>query len=144
MGFSPSSRGRLTDRDLDRFSGHTLFDRLARAVCHAGCLPRKELYETWEMARRILSGGCCRPACLPTLSSVPGSEELKVLNTVQYDDREEQVSKSTKSLAFREFDGLPPADDRQSELAGFLHLLLGKPTLAAAADGNARSGRRPP
>jgi hypothetical protein len=50
--FSPSSRGRLTDRDLDRFAGDTLFDRLARAVCHAGCLPRKELYEAWEVARR--------------------------------------------------------------------------------------------
>jgi len=58
--FSPSSRGRLTDRDLDRFSGSTLFDRLARAVCHAGCLPRKELYEAWEVARRVrrlLRGG---------------------------------------------------------------------------------------
>jgi len=43
----------LTDRDLDRFPGTTLFDRLARAVCHAGCLPRKELYEAWEMARRV-------------------------------------------------------------------------------------------
>jgi hypothetical protein len=52
VGFSPSSRGRLTDRDLDRFPGGTLFDRLARAVCHAGCLPRKELYEAWEVARR--------------------------------------------------------------------------------------------
>jgi len=51
--FSPSSRGRLTDRDLDRFPGGTLFDRLARAVCHAGCLPRKELYEAWEVARRV-------------------------------------------------------------------------------------------
>jgi hypothetical protein len=50
--FSPSSRGRLTDRDLDRFAGDTLFDRIARAVCHAGCLPRKELYEAWEVARR--------------------------------------------------------------------------------------------
>jgi len=30
-----------------------LFHRVARAVCHAGCLPRKELYETWEMARRV-------------------------------------------------------------------------------------------
>ena len=50
--FSPSSRGRLTDRDLDRFPGGTLFDRLARAACHAGCLPRKELYEAWEVARR--------------------------------------------------------------------------------------------
>jgi hypothetical protein len=51
--FSPSSRGRLTDRDLDRFSGGTLFDRVARAVCHAGCLPRKELFEAWEVARRV-------------------------------------------------------------------------------------------
>jgi len=50
--FSSSSRGRLTDRDLDRFPGETLFDRVARAVCHAGCLPRKELYEAWEVARR--------------------------------------------------------------------------------------------
>ena len=51
--FSPSSKGRLTDRDLERFPGGSLFDRLARAVCHAGCLPRKELYEAWEMARRV-------------------------------------------------------------------------------------------
>jgi hypothetical protein len=52
VGFSRSSRERLTDRDLDRFPGETLFDRLARVVCHAGCLPRKELFETWEVARR--------------------------------------------------------------------------------------------
>jgi hypothetical protein len=58
--FSPSSRGRLTIRDLERFPGNTLFDRLARTVCRAGCLPRKELYEAWEMARRVrrrLRGG---------------------------------------------------------------------------------------
>jgi hypothetical protein len=51
--FEPSSRGRLTDRDVDRFPDNTLFHRVARAVCHAGCLPRKELYEAWEMARRV-------------------------------------------------------------------------------------------
>jgi hypothetical protein len=51
--FAPSSRGRLTERDLGRFADDTLFDRLARAVCRAGCLPRKELYEAWEMARRV-------------------------------------------------------------------------------------------
>lgn len=51
--FEPSSRGRLTDRDLDRFPDNTLFHRVARAVCHAGCLPRKELFEAWEMARRV-------------------------------------------------------------------------------------------
>jgi hypothetical protein len=51
--FSISSKARLTGHDLGRFSGTTLFDRIARAVCHAGCLPRKELYEAWEVARRI-------------------------------------------------------------------------------------------
>jgi len=51
--FSRSSKARLTNRDLGRFPGDSLFDRLARAVCDAGCLPRKELYEAWEMARRI-------------------------------------------------------------------------------------------
>ena len=52
MTFSPSSRGRLTPRDLGRFPSDTVFDRLGRAVCEAGCLPRKELYEAWEVARR--------------------------------------------------------------------------------------------
>jgi len=51
--FSPSSGNRLTDRDIGRFPGDTLFERVARAVCHAGCLPRKELYEAWETARRV-------------------------------------------------------------------------------------------
>ena len=48
-----ASRNRLTDRQLDRFPGENLFDRIARAVCRAGCLPRKELYEAWEVARRV-------------------------------------------------------------------------------------------
>ena len=52
LNFSPSSRGRLTAYDLARFPGDSLFDRLGRAVCEAGCLPRKELYESWELARR--------------------------------------------------------------------------------------------
>ena len=51
--FSISAKDRLTDHDLGRFPTDSLFDRLARAVCHAGCLPRKELYEAWEMARRV-------------------------------------------------------------------------------------------
>lgn len=50
--FDPGSRSRLTPRDLPRFPGSTLFERAARAVCRAGCLPRKELYESWEVARR--------------------------------------------------------------------------------------------
>ena len=53
MTFSHSSKGRLTARDLDRFPGNSLFDRVGRAVCNAGCLPRKELYEAWEMGRRV-------------------------------------------------------------------------------------------
>ncbi len=60
MAFSVSSQGRLTHHDLERFPGSALFDRVARAACQAGCLPRKELYEAWEMARRIrrrLRGG---------------------------------------------------------------------------------------
>jgi len=51
--FDPSSKNRLTAHDLRRFAGDGLFDRLGRAVCRAGCLPRKELYEAWEMARRV-------------------------------------------------------------------------------------------
>jgi hypothetical protein len=50
--FSHGSKERLTEHDLGRFTGDTLFDRIARAVCRAGCLPRKELYEAWEVARR--------------------------------------------------------------------------------------------
>lgn len=50
--FSHGSKTRLTRRDLGRFPGETLFDRIGRAVCQAGCLPRKELYEAWEVARR--------------------------------------------------------------------------------------------
>jgi hypothetical protein len=50
--FSVGSKSRLTEYDLARFAGETLFDRIARAACRAGCLPRKELYEAWEVARR--------------------------------------------------------------------------------------------
>ena len=58
--FDPGSRSRLTPHDLGRFEGDTLFARLGRAVALAGCLPRKELLETWEVARRVrrrLRGG---------------------------------------------------------------------------------------
>jgi hypothetical protein len=54
--FRHASKGRLTTRDLGRFPSATLFDRVARAVCEAGCLPRKELYEAWEVARRARRG----------------------------------------------------------------------------------------
>jgi hypothetical protein len=60
MAFSPASKARLTRHDLGRFGGPTLFDRIGRVVCEAGVLPRKELYESWELARRarrFLRGG---------------------------------------------------------------------------------------
>jgi hypothetical protein len=50
--FSHDSKNRLTVHDLGRFPTNSLFDRIGRAVCEAGCLPRKELYEAWEVARR--------------------------------------------------------------------------------------------
>jgi hypothetical protein len=51
--FHLASRSKLTLRDLDRFGGTSLFHRVARAVCGAEALPRKELYEAWEVARRV-------------------------------------------------------------------------------------------
>jgi hypothetical protein len=53
VSFAPGARGRLTEHDLARFTGNTLFDRIGRVVCGVGRLPRKELYEAWEMARRV-------------------------------------------------------------------------------------------
>jgi len=53
VSFAHGSRSLLTRRDLGRFPGQTLFDRIARAVCAASCLPRKELFESWEVARRV-------------------------------------------------------------------------------------------
>ncbi len=48
-----SSRNRLTEKLLPQFAGDSLFDAIARSVCRAGCLPRKEFYESWEVARRV-------------------------------------------------------------------------------------------
>lgn len=48
-----SSRNRLTEGNAPLFGGATLFDAIARATCSAGCLPRKELFEAWEVARRV-------------------------------------------------------------------------------------------
>ena len=53
MSFDPSSRATLNLHHLERFEGDALFARLGRAVCRAECLPRKELYEAWEVARRV-------------------------------------------------------------------------------------------
>jgi len=48
-----SSKNRLTPGQQSLFPGSSLFDKLARAVCRAETLPRKELHEAWEMARRV-------------------------------------------------------------------------------------------
>jgi len=48
-----SSKSRLMPRHESIFKTDNLFDRIARAVCRAGTLPRKELYESWETARRV-------------------------------------------------------------------------------------------
>ena len=53
MTFSHGGRSRLTAYDLPRFPTDTLFDRVGRVVCGVGRLPRKELYEAWEVARRV-------------------------------------------------------------------------------------------
>lgn len=53
MHFAPGSRSLLSPYDLARFPDDTLFHRLARCLCAADCLPRKELYESWEVARRV-------------------------------------------------------------------------------------------
>jgi hypothetical protein len=52
VSFDPASRSRLTLHDGHRFEGDTLFNRVARSLCEAACVPRKELYEAWEVARR--------------------------------------------------------------------------------------------
>jgi hypothetical protein len=58
VAFSHGARTRLTSHDLGRFAGGSLFDRIGRVVCGVGRLPRKELYEAWEVARRVRR--CCR------------------------------------------------------------------------------------
>lgn len=52
-GVDLGSKNRLMPVQAELFPGNALFARIARAVCAAGCLPRKELYEAWEMARRV-------------------------------------------------------------------------------------------
>lgn len=56
MGHPPqrNDRRRLTPHDLDTFAGDTLFDTVGRMICEASCLARKELHESWEVARKVL------------------------------------------------------------------------------------------
>ncbi|MBI5611430.1 MAG: methyltransferase [Deltaproteobacteria bacterium] len=64
---APGSTNRLMPQHAPLFAGDGLFDRLGRTVSQVGVLPRKELYEAWEVARRVrrrIRGGrvvdlCC-------------------------------------------------------------------------------------
>ncbi|MFT6234569.1 MAG: hypothetical protein ACJAZO_005092 [Myxococcota bacterium] len=49
-----SSRERLSNRDLHRFTGDSLMDSVATVICGAECLARKEFFESYEVAKRIL------------------------------------------------------------------------------------------
>jgi len=53
MSLYLSSRARLAPGAKANFPTESLFDRIARVVCDAHCLPRKELFESWEVARRV-------------------------------------------------------------------------------------------
>lgn len=53
MSIDVSSRSRLSPGAKKNFPSESLFDRIARVVCDAHCLPRKELFESWEVARRV-------------------------------------------------------------------------------------------
>lgn len=44
----------LTSYDLHHFAGNTLLDAVGRTICGAACLPRKELFESWEVVRKVL------------------------------------------------------------------------------------------
>ncbi|KAG8465236.1 hypothetical protein KFE25_012599 [Diacronema lutheri] len=53
--FAPgAARRKLTRHHASDFAdADTLFDRVARAVCESGALPRKELFEAWAVALRV-------------------------------------------------------------------------------------------
>ena len=48
-----SSHNVLNRYTAKRLVGETLFARIGRVVCEAECLPRKEFYESWEVAKRV-------------------------------------------------------------------------------------------
>ena len=52
--FRVGSRSKLTPRDAPHFASlPPLLGEVADAVSSAACLPRKELFEAWEVATRI-------------------------------------------------------------------------------------------
>lgn len=53
-GRRPSARHRLTPHHLGDFPDDTLLHVVAREICRASCLPAKELFESWAVARKVL------------------------------------------------------------------------------------------
>ena len=51
--FNMKSRAKLKPADAPRLAYDSTFGSLAAAVCHAGVLPRKELFECWHVATRV-------------------------------------------------------------------------------------------
>lgn len=47
------SKKRLRPGAERHYPSDSAFDKIARVVCRAGCIPRKELYECWEVAKRV-------------------------------------------------------------------------------------------
>ena len=52
--YSRSSHERLSLPDLRNFPSDSLHDAIGRVVCEAGCLPRKEFFESWAVAKKVL------------------------------------------------------------------------------------------
>lgn len=48
-----SSRNRLTPGQARHFPGDGLYERIARALCATGCVPRKEFFESWSFVHRV-------------------------------------------------------------------------------------------
>ncbi len=48
-----ASRKKLLKGAARHYAGDTLFDRIGHAVCQAECVPRKELHESWQVAKRV-------------------------------------------------------------------------------------------
>jgi hypothetical protein len=48
-----SKRDRMHPGLARHFPGDGLFDRVARALCEARCVPRRELFESWEFVQRV-------------------------------------------------------------------------------------------
>ncbi len=48
-----ASRKHLHAGCAQNYPADTVHDRIARALCGAGCLPRKELFESWSFVHRV-------------------------------------------------------------------------------------------